>query len=284
MVVTISNSKLTASINSKGAELVSLQNLNSKREYIWDGNPEYWGKHAPILFPIVGTLKNDSYCYNGINFELHRHGFARDMEFTLVSKDDDKVLFLLQYNDATLKFYPFKFELQLLYSIVNCQLNITYSVTNIGFEDMPFSIGGHPAFSLPEPFECYELVFETNENLLSYQLQDGLLSNKTKEIKLQDTKLPLSYSLFENDALIFKTMNSKQIQIVENGIAIVNFKFHDFPNFGIWTKLNAPFICLEPWLGYSDKLDSTGNILVKEGIQLLEPINAFNCSYNIAIL
>ena len=149
---------------------------------------------------------------------------------------------------------------------------------------MPFSIGGHPAFALPKKFEAYSLQFETDENLTCYQLKNDLLSEKTKQIELVKNRLPLTYSLFENDALIFKKLKSKQIQILETGIPILNFAFKDFPNFGIWTKINAPFICLEPWVGYSDVLNTTGNILEKEGIQLLESNSSKEFKYSIEIL
>jgi galactose mutarotase-like enzyme len=255
----------------------------SQREYIWQGNPEYWGKHSPILFPIVGTLKNNSYQYKGVTYELSRHGFARDIEFTLICEEDDKVIFSLQFSETTLTFYPFKFELQITYTLLNAELNIKYTIINNDSCTMPFSIGGHPAFALTEPFENYCLLFENDENLISYQLQDDLLSNKTKEIALYDNKLPLSYSLFENDALIFKTLLSKQIQLLENGQVILNFKLHDFPNFGIWTKVNAPFICLEPWAGYSDTHDSNGEIMTKEATQLLESNCKKSFSFSIEI-
>ena len=284
MNTTISNSILSATINHKGAELISFKNSTSNREYIWEGNPEYWGKHSPILFPIVGTLMNNSFLYNGKKFELSRHGFARDLSFNLLKEEENKVVFSLRFNKETLKIYPFEFELQVIYTLIKTELFIEYKVINYGSEIMPFSIGGHPAFALKNDFENYSLQFETNEILNYYLLQNDLLSEETKSLVLENKKLQLSYSMFENDALIIKTMQSKEIQILESDIPILNFKYKDFPNFGIWTKNNAPFICLEPWLGYSDKLESTGNIMDKEGIQLLEANKIFNCSFSIEIL
>ncbi|WP_333600712.1 aldose 1-epimerase family protein [Flavobacterium sp.] len=284
MITTISNSKLSASINHKGAELISLQHIDSKREYIWEGNPKHWGKHSPVLFPIVGTLQNNSYAYKGKNYELTRHGFARDLEFILVHKKKNKVVFSLQKNKTTKTIYPFDFELQITYSLKNTELSITYTIINNDTETMPYSIGGHPAFALAEDFETYSLQFEPNEKLISYQLENDLLSNNQQEIKLIDNQLPLTYSLFENDALIFKALQSKQIQIIENKVPFLNFKFADFPNFGIWTKMNAPFLCLEPWVGYSDVLTTNGNIMEKEGIQLLESNSTKEYHFSIEIL
>ncbi|WP_304986210.1 aldose 1-epimerase family protein [Flavobacterium rivulicola] len=284
LTTTISNSILSAKINHKGAELVSLQNLETKREYIWEGKPEFWGKHSPILFPIVGTLKNNSYEYEGKIFSLNRHGFARDFDFQLIVQETDKVVFSLQYNSDTFCIYPFKFELQLIYTLKKSELIITYKVINKDQKTIPFSIGGHPAFALNDTFERYSLEFESGEKLISYTLEKDLLSNKTKNIELKNNQLPLTYSLFEKDALVFKSLQSKQIKILENNSTILNFKFNDFPHFGIWTKINAPFICLEPWLGYADTTNANGNILDKEGIQLVESNSYKEYNFSIEII
>lgn len=283
-MVTISNQKLTAAINSKGAELISLLSHHTGKEYIWEGNPTFWGKHSPILFPIVGTLKNNTYLYKGKSYQLPRHGFARDMEFELIEKSTSEAVFLLQANKETKLVYPFDFELQLIYALKDSELNISYKVTNKGSEAMYYSIGGHPALALPNEFEDYSLQFEPNENLISYQLENDLLSNKTVEIDLINNQLPLTYSLFEKDALIFKKLQSKQIILLEKNEPILNFRFDGFPNFGIWTKVNAPFICLEPWAGYSDISNSNGNITEKEGIQLLQANASKWHSFSIEIL
>ena len=284
LTTTISNSVISATINHKGAELISLKRTDSNKEYIWEGNPCYWGKHSPILFPIIGTLKNNSYTYKNSNYQLSRHGFARDMDFDLVSRNENEAIFSLSSNEILNEIYPFEFELLVIYTLKGSKLNIGYQVINKNSDTMPFSIGGHPAFALPNNFEEYSLQFETDENLICYQLENDLLSEKTKSIDLVKNKLPLNYSLFKNDALIFKKLKSKQIQILESSIPILNFTFTDFPNFGIWTKVNAPFICLEPWIGYSDGLNATGNILEKEGIQVLEPNASRRFNFSIEIL
>ncbi len=283
MITTLSNKLLTAKISSKGAELFSLQN-NSNREYIWNGNPNFWGKHSPVLFPIVGTLKNNRYCFEGVTYQLARHGFARDFEFEIVHQSSSEVVFSLQSNTQTKQVYPFDFELQISYSLKENELEIGYKIFNNDNVIMPFSIGGHPAFALPLDFENYTLVFEKEEILMSFPLENDLLSATSFEIPTNEKRLPLTYSLFEKDALIFKQLNSKSIAIEENGIPIVYFKFKDFPNFGIWTKDKAPFICLEPWLGYSDTINTKGNIIEKEGIQLLHTKETFACSFGIVII
>jgi len=281
LTTTISNSTISVTINHKGAELVSLQSLDTKREYIWEGNPEFWGKHSPILFPIVGTLKGNAYQYNDKNYSLPRHGFARDFDFQLISQEKNKVVFSLQDLPETFNVYPFKFELQLIYTLLNTELIVTYKVINKSTQTMPFCIGGHPAFALKGKFEDYSLQFETDDKLISYALKNDLLSENTQSIELQNNQLPLTYPLFENDALVFKSLQSKQIQILEKGKPILKFKFNDFPHFGIWTKINAPFICLEPWLGYADTVNTNGNLVEKEGIQFLESNSYKEFSFSI---
>ena len=283
MITTIENLKLTAKFNSKGAELISLQNQN-KREYIWNGNPEFWGKHSPVLFPIVGTLKNNRYSYNNSIYQLSRHGFARDTNFDLIKYSHNQAVFSLKANNDTKKVYPFDFELQISYTLQEDTLIIGYKIINNEETELPFSIGGHPAFALPKDFKNYSLAFEQPENLLTYQLKNELLSDKTAAITLSKNILPLTYSLFNNDALIFKSLNSRRISLLENEAPILHFNFKDFQNFGIWTKNDAAFICLEPWLGYSDTINTSGNILEKEGIQMVGAKRNFECHFSIEIV
>jgi galactose mutarotase-like enzyme len=284
LITTLSNTKLAVTINHKGAELTSLRANNTSREYIWEGNPEYWGKHSPILFPIVGTLKDNSFTYSNKKYQLPRHGFARDMIFDLISKTQSEAIFSLQANEYTKSIYPFNFELQVIYILKDSDLVIKYKVFNKHSETMYYSIGGHPAFALPRSFEDYSLGFESNENLISYELENDLLSDKTAQITFDGNQLKLNYSLFEKDALIFKELKSKQIQLLEKNVPVLNFRFNDFPHFGIWTKMSAPFICLEPWVGYSDVIGTCGNIKEKEGIQKLEGNTAKEYSFSIGIL
>lgn len=283
-MISIKNNQLTAILNSKGAELVSLKKAATNREYIWEGNPEFWGKHSPILFPIVGTLKNNRYQYKNQTYTLSRHGFARDFEFELVSQTESKVVFSLQSSAETKLIYPFDFELQIHYTLAENELIIAYKILNKTNNSMPFSIGAHPAFALSESFDNYHLEFEFQEVLESYSLENDLLSEKTTLIPMQGNQVSLNYALFENDALIFKALQSKKITILENGKPLLDFHFKDFKNFGIWTKVNASFICLEPWLGYSDTLTSNGNLEEKEAIQFVEAQKEFNCTFKIEIL
>jgi galactose mutarotase-like enzyme len=279
--ITIKNNLLTAVINQRGAELTSLKKDN--HDYIWEGNPEFWAKHSPILFPIVGTLKNNSYTYKGNTYQMTRHGFARDNEFTVKNQTDNSVIFSLASTENTLNMYPFEFELELKYTLVNTILAFDYTVINKGIETMPFSIGAHPAFALPGNFSDYSLIFEKDETLVNTQLEKDLVSDKTISLPTDKGKLALSHSLFDNDALILKSTVSNYIDIAKNNNRLLRVAYNDFPHLGIWTKENAPFLCIEPWQGYSDSLDSNGNILEKEGIILLKPGEKFNAGFSIEI-
>ncbi|MFV8376103.1 aldose 1-epimerase family protein [Flavobacterium sp. LB1P71] len=282
MTTILKNPNLTAEIKHLGAELCSLKN-NKNKEYIWEGNPDFWGKHSPILFPIVGTLKNNSYQYNSIDYNLSRHGFARDMEFELIEKKENSAIFSIQYSEETLKAYPFAFELQLIYTLDENSLHIEYKVTNKGASQMPFSIGAHPAFALPGNFENYSMAFEKEEPLEYYLLENDLISNKTKKLAVQNNRIPLTYQLFENDALIFKTLESNSLTILDNENPVLRVNFIDFPSLGIWTKVNAPFLCIEPWFGYSDTNENSGNLFEKEGIQILNGSEVFHSEFSIEI-
>lgn len=283
MTTTISNSILTAQIKHTGAELCSLKN-NSNTEYIWGGNPEFWGKHSPILFPIVGTLKNNSYQHNNVEYHLSRHGFAREMSFELIDKQENSATFSLTSSDETKEKYPFDFELHLIYTLENAALKIEYRVINNGESKMPFSIGAHPAFDLPGNFKNYSLEFENREPLTFFLLEDGLISNTTEQLQLDKKELHLNHKLFESDALVFKKLTSKSISILENSKPILKISYEDFPNLGIWTPPNAPFICIEPWFGYSDTVETFGNLFNKEGIQILDSNEIFKSQFSIEIL
>ena len=282
MDITISKANFKAIIRTKGAELISLKN-SENTEFIWEGNPEFWGKHSPVLFPIVGTLKNNTYRYKNQSYHLSRHGFARDMEFDIVQKTEDTVIFCLKSSDETRKIYPFQFELQLIYAISDLGLEIQYKVFNKSTFDLPFSLGAHPAFALPGNFSDYAIEMEKDEKLQYNLLEHDLLSEQTGLLKLSNKKLDLNYKLFENDALVFKNLESKAITILHNTKPVLKICFQDFPNLGIWTKLNAPFICIEPWFGYSDNANSNGSILDKEGIQILKPGTDFIAKFQIKL-
>ncbi|MEN9876635.1 MAG: hypothetical protein RLZZ529_1632 [Bacteroidota bacterium] len=282
-IISLSNDVISAQINTLGAELCSLKNTENK-DFIWEGDPAYWGKHSPVLFPIVGTLKNNTYTHNNKEYILTRHGFARDMEFELVDQTANTATFSIQSNSTTLASYPFQFELQIQYTLFHSTLEIAYKVINKDNSAIPFSIGAHPAFALPGNFENYSLEFEKVEPLEYTLLENDLVSTQTETIATNSNFVPLTHKLFERDALIFKKLESKSLTIIEKEIPRLKVHFEDFPNLGIWTKVGAPFLCIEPWFGYSDTTESNGNLFEKEGIIVLKSTDTFQTKFSIEIL
>ncbi|TGD58219.1 aldose 1-epimerase family protein [Flavobacterium humi] len=282
MKIEIQNQGFSAEINSLGAELTRLDQNNFN--YIWTVDKAFWDKTSPVLFPVVGKLKNDSYTIDDGLFSLSRHGFARDFDFEVHQKTENSVTFSLRENPQTLLHYPFAFELQIGYTLLQNTLVIEYFITNNAAGKMPFSIGAHPAFTIDGAFEDYALVFENDQELLRHELENGLFSGKTSAILLQDKTLPLHYSLFEKDALVFKKLKSKYLTILKNNNPFLKVTFGNFPSLGIWTKPDAPFLCIEPWQGYADAADANGAIFEKEGILVLDQGQTYKASFAIEML
>jgi galactose mutarotase-like enzyme len=273
MVITIKNAKISASINTIGAELSRLEKNN--KNYIWTIDEAFWNKTSPILFPIVGRLKNDSYTFKNKSYTLPRHGFARNFEFIIENQTESSVLFSLKSTAETLQQFPFEFELKMEYRLTEKGLEITYFVTNLSDFIMPFSIGAHPAFALENSFEDYSLQFNEVENLISHQLEHELFDGTTKEIEAKNGKIELHYALFEKDALVFKELKSNEITLKYKNKFVLKMSFEGFPYLGIWTKPNAPYLCIEPWCGLADKVRHNENIEKKEGINFLKAQEIF---------
>jgi galactose mutarotase-like enzyme len=267
--ITLQNQLISATIQSKGAELCSLKNANTFREFLWQADPAHWAKHAPVLFPIVGTLKNNSYLHQEKSYSLPRHGFARDREFSLLEQSETQAVFQLLSSEATLVEYPFTFDFRITYTLDKNALITLYTIHNLGEDKMYYNVGAHPAFALPHAFSDYRLEFSADTELTAHELTADLIGHTTHPISLHNHNLPLAYSLFEKDALVFKRSESDLVTLFEKDQPILQVSFADFPNLGIWTKPQAPFICIEPWLGYADTTDASGVLEEKEGIQSL---------------
>ncbi|MCL9808544.1 aldose 1-epimerase family protein [Flavobacterium luminosum] len=282
MQITVSNSILSAVIDTKGAELKQL--LKGNQNYIWEIDTQYWDKTSPVLFPIVGRLKEDKYTINNKEYSLLRHGFARNFNFEMVNHSENQVVFRLSENEETLKVYPFQFELEMKYILIENTLTIQYSVKNNSETSMPFSIGAHPAFALDTNLEAYALVFDQEDSLIRHKLKNDYFSGDTSEILLQDHQLHLSDELFEKDAIVLKSFQSKEMTLLKNQVPYLSFQLEGFPHLGIWKKANAPFLCIEPWQGFADHCDDSGEIFQKEGIIVLPPNEVFTTSFSITIL
>ncbi|MCL9807555.1 aldose 1-epimerase family protein [Flavobacterium amniphilum] len=282
MTIRLKHLDTYVSINPFGAELVEFQSKG--KNYIWTIDEQFWNKTSPVLFPIVGRLKNDIYTLSCKQYSLPRHGFARNYEFEVLQKSESSVTFSLKENEKTLLEYPFRFELILEYTLSNNTLEIKYTVRNNSEGEMPFSIGAHPAFKIGSHFEDYGLLFENDHVLISHELENENFSGKTYPIKLQNGSLPLSYSYFEKDAIVLKQFNSKKITILKNNIPYLAVTVDGFPNLGVWTKPDAPFLCIEPWNGFADNANTSGDIFKKEGITILKKEEEFTASITISIL
>lgn len=275
-MIFLENEHLKASFAIKGAELQSLKNKKNNTEYLWSGNPDYWGKFSPVLFPIVGGLKLHTYYYKNKAYHLPRHGFARDKNFEPNQISSTTLVFSLKHDEETLKVYPFPFELQLRYTLTGATLSCSYTVSNPAEDNMLFSIGAHPAFATEVnaglAYTDYFLQFNKEERLTYHKIREDLVDHQTATITLSDRKLPLTHELFYDDALILKTLKSDCISLRNRkNTRGIHFSFKNFPFFGIWAAKDADFVCLEPWQGIADGIDHNQHLEHKEGIIILGP-------------
>ena len=282
MIVTISNAQLSATINTVGAELLSL--VKNSKNYIWQVDETYWNKTSPVLFPIVGRLKNDSYEYDGKSYHLPRHGFARNMAFSFDKKSDAQVVFELYQTEETKTNYPFDFKLLLAYTLMDNELVIEYFIRNQSDEVLPFSIGAHPAFAISENFENYSLQFNKDDVFETHHLENESFNGNTTLVETENNTISLNYMLFEKDALVFKQLKSNEVILKNKDKAVLKVNYDHFPYLGIWTKPNAPFLCLEPWCGLADSIHHNGNLEDKEGINHLPAGEDFLRALRIEIL
>ena len=279
----LSNDNLSISFNDLGAELNSITSKKTGIDYLWKGDPSVWGRKSPVLFPIVGRVQENLYQSGNSSYALPQHGFARDMKFSVKEQTSDKIVFSLVYSEETLKKYPYKFELQIIYILKEQSLTVHYKVINLQATDIYFSIGAHPAFACPlfanEKFEDYYLEFNKPETLGIYTLNNGLVNDEIIPFLNNEQKIPLTYELFKNDALIFKNYKSDFISLKHKEKGEI-FKFHcaDYPFLGIWSK-PGPFVCIEPWYGIADFVHHSGVFEEKTGIQSLSPGKTFECEW-----
>ena len=287
-MITISNETLSVSIATMGAELQNVYNKQTGIEYLWDANPAFWPKTSPVLFPVIGGLKDGSYTHKGGTYSFNRHGFARESLFEVESQSESSVTLVLQTSEDTLKQYPFQFKFSITYSVSGGELKNTYLIENKGNEPLLFSVGAHPAFRVPlvegEDFsDCY-LAFNETENTGVYPiLADGLISNTSVPFFDNTKELPLKKELFYKDALIFKELKSTAISILskksKHGIT---YSFENFPYMGIWNAKDANFVCIEPWCGLGDVEATTSVLSEKEGINSLAIGDSFTRSWSLA--
>lgn len=289
-MVTLDNGKLRVKIAEKGAELQELFSIADGINFMWSGDAAYWGKFSPVLFPIVGTLRDNIFSHNGKTYSLSRHGFARDKVFTVEHTSDKECSLLLSSDEDTLKVYPFHFHFSIKYRLEADTLLVKYEVENSGAENMFFSVGAHPAFAVPflpeTTYTDYTLFFNREITAARWPITpDGLIAETPVPLLEQKEKLPLSHELFEKDALVFKQFPSDSITIQgAKGGPGLEVSWKDFPFLGIWATENADFVCIEPWCGIADAWNAGGEIAAKEGIEKLEPGHVFSRRWQVRII
>lgn len=278
MTFELKKGNLRAAARTEGGELISLQD-GEGLEYIWQGDPAFWSGQNPILFPIVGTLKEGKIGIHGRNYEMGRHGFARGMEFTPVDRGEDFIILELREDEESLVHYPFPFSLQAAHQLLEDGFSTTFTVKNTGTDPMPFCIGAHTAIRCPlqegERFEDYELIFSEAEQADSHLLSpEGIILHGCMEPMLPDTgRLNLDYNLFARlDTIIFSLLRSGNVSLIHRGTGRgILLDFHQFPMVAFWTKPGAPYLCLEPWQGCAAYDNESGSFEDKPFCSVLEP-------------
>lgn len=280
--IKLQNHQLSAEINLLGAELIFL-GKKMGQNILWSKQTDHWNRVAPNLFPIVGRLLNDSYTFQGKSYTLTQHGFARDRIFEVVEQSENSVRLRLISTTESMNIYPFSFVFDVCYSLSELGLTISYETQNTGEETMYYSIGGHPAFHLEEPLENYYLEFDSDVQLEREELEGNYFSGETAYYGVS-THLNLSSELFETDAFVMKDLAFHSVCLKHSsGKTLVQMNCNSWTAIGFWTKKDAPFICIEPWWGWADDVDSGGKLEEKKGIIKLQSDEKKVVSYMIEI-
>ena len=266
---TLKNDRLYLEISELGAELRKL--TVDGKDALWDANPEVWDGVAPLLFPICGGLRDDKYTFEGKEYSLDKHGFARKSVFSLEKQGHNYITLLLTDTPDTLKQYPWHFELRITYRLRETAVKVEYEVKNTDSKTMYFSIGAHEAYACPDGIENYDIIFPNNETLDACELDGNLIAHSSKRILTDSKYLPLYKSFFAIDALVFKNLRSRAATLRNRCTGkAVTVEFPNFDYFLLWTKPNGNYICLEPWCGIPSMCDDGYDITEKEGIISLE--------------
>lgn len=262
--IKIKSGKLSALINFRGAELASF--FDGEREVIWQGDERFWTSHAPVLFPVCGGLKDDAYYFNGKKYNMIKHGYVRKVDFSLFESSENSATFVLFDDKNSKEIYPFEFKLFIKYTLSD-HLEVEYKVQNEGKTDMYFTIGAHEGFALDDEFSNYSVTFEVEEDLKALTLYGSLIGDEYTDMgKVKELKL--SYDYFAIDALVFKDIKSKALTLKhkDKGEVMRICSDDNFKHLLLWTKPNAPYICIEPWVALPDRVDSNQNIEQKPDV------------------
>lgn len=280
-LITLKNNQLVVKISTLGAELQSVVD-QSNQERIWQAQADVWPRHAPVLFPIVGRLRDNHYRLNKQVYELGQHGFARDCEFEVVNQQDSYVTLKLQADREIQTVYPFLFTLEITFILHDNDLQVNYSIQNHGQELMPFAIGGHPGFVFDYQQPQAQLIIENPQQVQRLQFTDNNLIDQTQLQAVSTREIALNSESFDHDAWVYQShgMNSYSIGTPDHYQIKMTT---NSPYFGVWSAYpkKGKFICLEPWWGLADTEDSDGQIFHKFGINQLQPQQLFNASWQV---
>lgn len=290
MTHTIENEFLQVSVNDHGAELCSIFDKEKNREVIWQADPAFWKRHAPVLFPNVGRHYLDHFRTLGREFPSKQHGFARDSEFICACRTEDSITHVLKSSPETLEKYPYEFQLEITHTLKGRTVTVSWKVTNPGEETMYFTIGGHPAFNVPADGQGrqseYLLSFEGKDSLTYYlvDLNHGTARpDEPHTLSLTDGCCRIDEHMFDKDALVVDGQIEKASILFPDGTPYVSLSCKGFPNFGIWSVPGAPFVCLEPWMGRCDDCGFEGTLAEKENINSLKSKEEFHKEYFILV-
>ena len=280
-MIELKNDALTVQINETGAELSSVKNADG-REYIWQGNAQFWTGRCPVLFPICGRLLQKEYTYRGQTFSLDTHGFAQHKVFQAKKTSATRAVFTLTDDEKTRAVYPFRFRFEVLFELNGDTLRITDTAHNTGEDTMYYNFGAHEGFATDGTFDDWSIEFEKTEDLrLKEQPVLGYLSRNVLPFRDNVKELPLAHALFENDALIFDGLRSRSVTLKQGGKPVASVDFSGYDNLLLWTKVGAPYICIEPWGGLPDYVDSKKDITKKDGIWSLAAGKSFSLPHTI---
>lgn len=292
-MITLENDVLTVKIKTSGAEVVSVVDKATGHEFMWQADAAYWGRHAPVLFPIVGRLKKDAYEYDGETYEMTQHGFARDSMFEVVEDSDHTAVFSLRANAETRTKYPFEFELQIKYVLEEERLTVAYEVKNLSAdEEMFYGVGGHPAFNVSQTtneageveFNQVQFRFESNDEVLYIPLSENGYLQLSEAAPTKVGVVDLTHESFKNDAFIYKIQPNTQTILTDHAADVeIRVTSNEMEHIGIWSPYPARggFVCLEPWAGVADDEETSGRYNEKYGIQSLDPATSKTHDYTL---
>ncbi len=290
MKYSISNELLSVAVQKNGLELCSIFNKHNRKEYMWQGNPDIWANHSPVLFPVIGLQKDGKTCIDGRFYHIPKHGLIRGSDKPeLTNQAETSMRFRFSWDEETLQLFPFKFLIDSVFSLDGNRITISHQVTNLDTKELPYNFGEHPAFNCPlfegEEYEDYYIGLEHVENSRTLLINNqGLLTGESLPCLDNSNTIPLHKHLFDRDALIFNDLRSRKASLVSKGHGpVLTVDFPEFPYLGVWAKPAAPFVCIEPWHGITDHVDSDHDFMKKEALRILAPDESRTHSYSITI-